>query len=65
MLWPLKQIFLDKMLLKIHYVPYAEQRRRLQGMFLWGCPGAKAIWSMCSSKIQIRCIKHEEFCVYC
>jgi hypothetical protein len=32
------------------------------GHILWGCPAAKAIWSMCrSSKIQKRSFEHEDF----
>lgn len=31
------------------------------GHILWGCPAAKAIWSVCSSKIQKRSSEHEDF----
>jgi hypothetical protein len=41
--------------------PMCSGQTETTGHILWGCPAAKAIWSMCGSRIQKRSFEHEDF----
>jgi hypothetical protein len=47
---------------RIIYALYAiEVEAETTGHVLWGCPAAKAIWSLCGRKIKKRSMELEDF----